>query len=143
MVHRAICGSLERFLGILIESHAGQMPLWFAPVQVVVATITSDADDYARKVVERLKAAGLSAEADLRNEKINYKVREHSLAKVPAILVCGKREAEEGTVNVRRLGSRDQHSMTLEEAVAALALEAVPPDIARDRSAAGESLAAE
>ena len=131
MVHRAICGSLERFLGILIESHAGQMPLWFAPQQVVVATITSEADDYARQVVARLKAAGLSAEADLRNEKINYKVREHSLAKVPVILVCGKREAEERTVNMRRLGSRDQQSMTLGEAVAALADEATPPDIKR------------
>ena len=104
MVHRAICGSMERFLGILIENYAGHLPLWFAPVQVVVATITSDADDYARKVVARLKQAGLRAETDLRNEKINYKVREHSLAKVPVILVCGKREAEEGTVNIRRLG---------------------------------------
>jgi threonyl-tRNA synthetase len=133
MVHRAICGSMERFLGILIENHAGHMPLWFAPLQVVVATITSDADDYARKVVARLKDAGLLAEADLRNEKINYKVREHSLAKVPAILVCGKREAEEGTVNLRRLGSRDQQSLSLEEAVAALLDEAMPPDIRRKR----------
>ena len=136
MVHRAICGSLERFLGILIESHAGQMPLWFAPLQVVVATITSDADDYALGVVARLKKAGLAAEADLRNEKINYKVREHSLAKVPVMLVCGKREAEEGTVNIRRLGSRDQQSMALEEAVAALVEEATPPDIKRQRDAA-------
>jgi threonyl-tRNA synthetase len=133
MVHRAICGSMERFLGILIENHAGHMPLWFAPLQVVVATITSDADDYARKVVARLKDAGLLAEADLRNEKINYKVREHSLAKVPAILVCGKREAEEGTVSLRRLGSRDQQSLSLEEAIAALAGEATPPDIRRKR----------
>jgi threonyl-tRNA synthetase len=129
MVHRAICGSLERFLGILIESHAGQMPLWFAPLQVVVATITSDADEYAQKVVKRLKAAGLMAQADLRNEKINYKVREHSLAKVPVMLVCGKREAEEETVNIRRLGSRDQHSLSLAEAVATLTEEAVPPDL--------------
>jgi threonyl-tRNA synthetase len=136
MVHRAICGSLERFLGILIESHAGQMPLWFAPVQVVVATITSDADDYARRVAARLKAAGLAAEADLRNEKINYKVREHSLAKVPVILVCGRREAEEGTVNLRRLGSRDQQSMTLDAALAALVEEATPPDIKRARERA-------
>src|SRR5690606_19704211 len=135
MVHRAICGSLERFLGILIESHAGQMPLWFAPLQVVVATITSDADDYARSVVARLKKAGLAAETDLRNEKINYKVREHSLAKVPVILVCGRREAEEGTVNMRRLGSRDQQSMALEVAVAALADEATPPDLKRLREA--------
>jgi threonyl-tRNA synthetase len=131
MVHRAICGSMERFLGILIENYAGHFPLWFAPLQVVVATITSDADDYATSVVKRLKQAGLSAEADLRNEKINYKVREHSLAKVPAILVCGKREAEENTVNIRRLGSRDQHSLSLDEAVASLAEEAVPPDLKR------------
>lgn len=108
------------------------MPLWFAPLQIVVATITSDADDYARSVVARLKKAGLTAEADLRNEKINYKVREHSLAKVPVMLVCGKREAEEGTVNVRRLGSRDQVSMTLDEALAALVAEATPPDRLRD-----------
>jgi threonyl-tRNA synthetase len=131
MVHRAICGSMERFLGILIENYAGHFPLWFAPLQVVVATITSDADDYAASVVKRLKQAGLSAEADLRNEKINYKVREHSLAKVPVILVCGKREAEENTVNIRRLGSRDQQSLSLEEAVASLAEEAVPPDLRR------------
>jgi threonyl-tRNA synthetase len=135
MIHRAICGSLERFLGILIEGHAGHMPLWFAPLQVVVATITSDADDYAASVVARLKKAGLSAEADLRNEKINYKVREHSLAKVPVILVCGKREAEEGTVNIRRLGSRDQHSMSLDDAVASLSQEAVAPDLRRMQDA--------
>lgn len=135
MVHRAIVGSLERFLGILIESHAGHMPLWFAPLQIVVATITSDADDYAEKVAEHLKDAGLSVETDLRNEKINYKVREHSLAKVPVIIVCGKREAEEGTVNIRRLGSRDQASMTLDEATAALTDEAVPPDVRRKMEA--------
>jgi threonyl-tRNA synthetase len=135
MVHRAICGSMERFLGILIENYAGHFPLWFAPVQVVVATITSDADDYAGTVVDRLKAAGLAAEPDLRNEKINYKVREHSLAKVPVILVCGRREAEEGTVNLRRLGSRDQQSMGLDEAVSMLVDEAVPPDVRRKRAA--------
>ena len=135
MVHRAIVGSLERFLGILIESHAGHMPLWFAPLQVVVATITSDADDYVLEVVEKLRAAGLKVEADLRNEKINYKIREHSLTKVPVILVCGKREAEEGTVNVRRLGSRDQQSMTVDDALAALVDEAVPPDVVRMRQA--------
>lgn len=128
MVHRAICGSMERFLGILIENYSGHFPLWFAPLQVVVATITSDADDYAQKVVARLKAAGLLAEADLRNEKINYKVREHSLGKVPVILVCGKREAEEETVNIRRLGSRDQESLGLAEAVKLLSEEAVTPD---------------
>src|SRR5690606_5483788 len=133
MIHRAICGSMERFLGILIENYAGHFPLWFAPLQVVVATITSDADDYAGKVARQLKAAGLTVETDLRNEKINYKVREHSLAKVPVILVCGKREAEEGTVNIRRLGSRDQESLPAEGAVARLAAEATPPDIRRTR----------
>ncbi|TIO49957.1 MAG: threonine--tRNA ligase, partial [Mesorhizobium sp.] len=115
-------------------NYSGHFPLWFAPLQVVVATITSDADEYATKVVERLKAAGLLAETDLRNEKINYKVREHSLAKVPVILVCGKREAEEETVNVRRLGSRDQESLKLDDAVKLLADEAVSPD--RKRRAA-------
>lgn len=133
MIHRAICGSMERFLGILIENFAGHFPLWFAPVQVVVATITSDADDYAARVVAKLKAAGILAEADLRNEKINYKVREHSLAKVPVILVCGRREAEEGSVNVRRLGSRDQEAMTLDAALSMLVEEATPPDVKRAR----------
>jgi len=131
MIHRAICGSMERFLGILIENYAGHMPLWFAPHQVVVATITSDADDYAKKTTARLKAAGLIATADLRNEKINYKVREHSLQKVPVILVCGNREAEQGTVNVRRLGSRDQVEMPFEELLAQLQQEATPPDMRR------------
>ncbi len=134
MVHRAICGSMERFLGILLENYAGHLPLWFAPVQVVVATITSEADDYALDVVKKLKALGLLAQADLRNEKINYKVREHSLAKVPVMLVCGKREAEEGTVNIRRLGSRDQQSMALGEAMAMLGAEAMPPDLRRRRA---------
>jgi threonyl-tRNA synthetase len=129
MIHRAICGSMERFLGILIENFAGHFPLWFAPVQVVVATITSDADDYAKSVVAKLRAAGLHAETDLRNEKINYKVREHSVAKVPVILVCGKREAEEESVNMRRLGSRDQQSLSLAEAIDTLSSEAVPPDL--------------
>ena len=132
MVHRAICGSMERFLGILIENYAGNMPLWFAPLQVVVATITSDADDYALEVATELKKAGLQVETDLRNEKINYKVREHSLTKVPVILVCGNREAQERSVNMRRFGSRDQTSMSLEEAVTALTDEAVPPDMRRD-----------
>ena len=136
MVHRAICGSMERFLGILIENYSGHFPLWFAPVQVVVATITSEADGYAQSVVERLKQAGLSVEIDLRNEKINYKVREHSLAKVPVILVCGKREAEEGTVNIRRLGSREQESLGLEAAISLLAEEALPPDLRRKQTAA-------
>ncbi|WP_102959206.1 threonine--tRNA ligase [Mangrovicella endophytica] len=139
MIHRAICGSMERFLGILIENFAGHFPLWFAPVQVVVATITSEADAYAQSVVERLKRAGLSAQADLRNEKINYKVREHSLAKVPVILVCGKREAEEATVNLRRLGSRDQVSLSLDEALRQLAAEAVPPDLKRKAAGTAEA----
>ncbi|MGU3398601.1 threonine--tRNA ligase [Brucellaceae bacterium D45D] len=131
MIHRAICGSMERFLGILIENFAGHMPLWFAPVQVVVATITSDADAYAQEAAAKLKAAGLQVVTDLRNEKINYKVREHSLQKVPVILVCGNREAEEKTVNMRRLGSRDQESLTLEDAINRLVEEATPPDLVR------------
>lgn len=134
MIHRAICGSMERFLGILIENFSGHMPLWFAPVQVVVTTITSDADDYAVETAAKLKAAGLQVVTDLRNEKINYKVREHSLQKVPVILVCGKREAEEQTVNMRRLGSRDQESMTLDEAIARLTEEATPPDLIRPKN---------
>ena len=134
MIHRAICGSMERFLGILLENHAGHLPLWLSPVQVVVATITSGADDYARHVAARLEAAGLRVTPDLRNEKINYKVREHSLAKVPVILVCGKREAEEGSVNIRRLGEKDQTSLPLDAAIAALADEAVPPDLRRTAS---------
>jgi threonyl-tRNA synthetase len=135
MIHRAVCGSMERFLGILIENFAGHFPLWLAPVQVVVATITDEADDYAREVAQRFRRAGLHVETDLRNEKINYKVREHSLAKVPVILVCGRREAEENTVNLRRLGSRDQQSLPLEEALARLTEEAIPPDLKRERAA--------
>ncbi len=131
MVHRAICGSMERFLGILIENYAGHLPLWFAPLQVVVAAITSEADDYCHEVRKLLKNAGILAEVDVRNEKINYKVREHSLAKVPVMLVCGKREAEERTVNIRRLGSRDQTEMSLNDALAALIAEVIPPDIKR------------
>ena len=132
MVHRAICGSLERFLGILLENCAGHLPLWMAPVQAVVATIVSDADDYGRQVLAKLKKAGLRADIDLRNEKINYKVREHSLAKVPVMLVVGKREAEEGKVSVRRLGSQDQTVMPFDEALAMLKKEATPPDLMRD-----------
>jgi len=135
MIHRAICGSMERFLGILIENFAGHLPLWFAPQQVMVATITSDADSYAEKTVAALKDAGISAAADLRNEKINYKIREHSLQKVPVILVCGNREAEKGTVNMRRLGSQDQQELPLAEVIKTLAEEATPPDIKRKRAA--------
>ena len=129
MLHRAILGTFERFIGILIEHHAGRFPLWLAPVQAVVATIVSDADDYAVEVARRLAAAGLRVETDLRNEKINYKVREHSLAKVPALLVVGKREAEEGKVAIRRLGSQQQQVMTVDEAIAGLVREAWAPDL--------------
>jgi len=135
MVHRAICGSMERFIGILIEHYAGHFPLWMAPVQAVVATITSEADPYGEKVAEALRDAGLKVETDFRNEKINYKVREHSLAKVPAIIAIGAREAEQGTVSIRRLGSKHQTSMTLEEAIASLVEEAIPPDVRRKRDA--------
>ncbi len=129
MLHRAILGTLERFIGILIENHAGRMPMWLAPVQCVVATIVSDADEAASEVVAKMKAAGLRVESDFRNEKINYKVREHSVAKVPAIFVIGKREAEEGTVSVRRLGAQGQTVVPVEEAIAALLDEATPPDL--------------
>jgi threonyl-tRNA synthetase len=131
MIHRAICGSMERFLGILIENYSGHMPLWFAPVQVVVATITSEADEYGKQVAKELKAAGLQVITDFRNEKINYKVREHSLQKVPVILVCGMREAEERSVNMRRLGSQNQTSLKLDEAIQQLRSEATPPDLLR------------
>ena len=129
MLHRAIFGSYERFIGILIEHFAGRLPTWLAPTQAVVATIVSDADDYAREVDGRLRAAGIRVDTDLRNEKINYKVREHSLAKVPHLLVVGKREAEEGTVALRTLGREGQRVMTLDEAVALLHDEATPPDL--------------
>ncbi len=129
MLHRAILGTFERFIGILIEHHAGRFPLWLAPVQAVVATIVSDADDYALEVAAKLKAAGIRVETDLRNEKINYKVREHSLAKVPNLLVVGKREAEEGKVALRTLGSQAQTILMLDEAIARLADEARAPDM--------------
>jgi threonyl-tRNA synthetase len=136
MLHRAMFGSLERFTGILIEHYAGHFPLWLSPVQAVVATITSDADDYARDVVAAARRAGLRVEADLRNEKINYKVREHSLAKVPALLVVGKKEAAERTVSVRRLGKEGQNVMGAELALATLADEAIAPDVRREKKAA-------
>jgi threonyl-tRNA synthetase len=130
MLHRAILGTFERFIGILIEHHAGKFPLWLAPLQAVVATIVSDADNYAQALAAKLAAAGLRVETDLRNETINYKVREHSLAKVPLLLVVGKREAEGGTVAVRRLGSEErQVVLSLDEAVTAIAAEAIPPDL--------------
>ena len=131
MLHRAILGTLERFIGIMIESCAGKLPLWLAPVQAVVATITSEADAYGLEVVEKLKAAGLRVESDTRNEKINYKVCEHSVGKVPVIMVVGMKEAEEGKVSIRRLGSKDQTVVSVDEAIAALVEEATPPDLAK------------
>ncbi len=131
MLHRAILGSFERFIGIMIENYAGAFPLWLAPVQIVVATIVSDADDYAKQVAARFKAAGLRVETDLRNEKVGYKVREHSVAKVPVIAVVGKNEAEEGKVAIRRLGSQGQDIVTVEEAIRILTDEATPPDLKR------------
>jgi threonyl-tRNA synthetase len=131
MLHRAMFGSLERFTGILIEHYAGHLPLWLSPLQAVVATITEDADSYAAEVIKAAQRAGLRVEGDLRNEKINYKVREHSLAKVPALLVVGRKEAADRTVSIRRLGKEGQHVMGLDAALAGLADEAVPPDLRR------------
>ena len=131
MLHRAMFGSLERFTGILIEHYAGHLPLWLSPVQAVVATITSDADVFAHEAIAAARRLGLRAEGDLRNEKINYKVREHSLAKVPVLLVVGKKEAAERTVSIRRLGKESQQVMPLEAALKALSEEAVPPDVRR------------
>ncbi|NHN89060.1 threonine--tRNA ligase [Acetobacter conturbans] len=131
MLHRAILGSFERFIGILIEQHAGKFPLWLAPVQVVVASIVSDAAPYAGEVVARLRKAGLTVEADTRADKINAKIREHSVARVPVILVVGRKEAEAGTVAMRRLGGADQEMLTLDEAVIRLSEEAKAPDIRR------------
>jgi threonyl-tRNA synthetase len=135
MLHRAMFGSLERFTGILIEHYAGHLPLWLSPLQAVVATITSDADDYATEAIAAARKVGLRVAGDLRNEKINYKVREHSLAKVPALLVIGKKEAAERLVSIRRLGSEGQQVMPLDEALKALAAEAVPPDVKRAKAA--------
>ena len=129
MLHRAILGSFERFIGIMIENYAGAFPLWLAPVQAVVATITSDADGYAEEVAAKFRAAGLRVETDLRNEKINYKIREHSVGKVPAIAVVGRKEAEEGMVAIRRLGSQAQTIVSVEEAIRLLTEEATPPDL--------------
>ncbi|MCK4861385.1 MAG: threonine--tRNA ligase, partial [Rhodobacteraceae bacterium] len=129
MLHRATLGSFERFIGVLIENYAGKFPVWLAPRQVVVASIVSDADDWVNEVVAGLRAKGLRAEADVRNEKINYKVREHSLGKVPVILAVGMREVEEKTVSMRRLGDKGSKVMSAEEAIEALALEALAPDL--------------
>ncbi|MFN4295351.1 MAG: threonine--tRNA ligase [Brevundimonas sp.] len=131
MLHRAILGSFERFIGIMIENYAGAFPLWLAPVQAVVATITSDADGYAEEVAAKFKAAGLRVETDLRNEKVGYKVREHSVGKVPVIAVVGRNEAAEGKVALRRLGSQAQEILTVEEAIRVLTDEATPPDLKR------------
>ncbi len=124
MLHRAILGSFERFIGILLEHFAGRFPVWLAPLQVVVATITDEANPYAEEVAEVCREAGLLVETDIRNEKINYKIREHSVSKVPVIFVVGAREAAAGTVAVRRLGGRDQEIVALVEAVATLSEEA-------------------
>ena len=129
MLHRAILGSFERFLGVMIEHYAGRFPLWLAPVQAVVATIVSDADEYAREVAGVLRKAGLAVELDLSNQKINAKVREHSLAHVPVLAVVGRKEAEQGTVALRRLGGAAQEVVSLDEAVRRLAAEATPPDL--------------
>jgi len=138
MIHRAICGSMERFAGILIEHFAGHFPLWLAPVQLVVATVTSEGNVFATEVLEAARRAGLRVEPDLRNEKITYKVREHSLAKVPVLLVVGKKEAAERTVSIRRLGSPNQTSMGVEEALRALSDEALAPDLRRVAEAVAE-----
>ena len=142
MIHRAMFGSLERFTGILIENYAGHMPLWLSPVQAVVATVVSDADDYALEAAAALRAAGLRVETDLRNEKINYKVREHSVTKVPVLLVVGKREAEEQTVSIRRLGSQAQTVALLDATIKELASEATPPDLRRNGNTIAASKAA-
>ena len=136
MLHRAMFGSLERFTGILIEHYAGHFPLWLAPLQAVICTITSDADDYARAALHAAERAGLRVEADLRNEKITYKVREHSVAKIPVLLVVGKKEAADGTVSIRRLGSQAQTVVPLEKALSMLAEEAIAPDLKRMKLAA-------
>ena len=130
-IYRAVFGTFERFIGLLIEHYAGKLPFWLAPVQVVVATITSEADDYAKETAEVFKKAGLRVELDIRNEKINYKVREHSHAKVPVIAVVGAREAEEKKVSLRRLGEKAQLVLDRDEALAALSLDALAPDLRR------------
>ena len=135
LLHRAIFGSLERFIGILLEHHAGNLPLWLAPLPVKVLTITSGADEYARHVADRLRDNGIGAETDLRNEKISYKVREHSVAKLPVLMAVGQREVEDKTVAIRRLGSKKQTVMTLDDAIEALAREI------KTRGTAGSELA--
>ena len=136
MLHRAMFGSLERFAGILIENYSGALPMWLAPVQAMICTIVSEADAYAEEIRDRLNAAGVRTDLDLRNEKINYKVREHSLTKVPVLLILGRREAEEKTVSIRRFGTKEQSSAPLDEAIEMLTREIVPPDLARRDTAA-------
>jgi len=132
MLHRAVLGSFERFLGILIENYAGRFPLWLSPVQIVIATITSEADGYAEEVAAQMRSLGLRVETDTRNEKINYKIRELSAdRKIPVIAVVGKREAEEGKLALRRLGSQKQEILSLDDAFTALTFEAKPPDMKR------------
>ena len=134
MLHRAILGSMERFIGILIENSAGAFPMWLAPTQIVVATISDDSRDYAIKVSEALTSAGLRVETDFRNEKINYKVREHSVTKVPYIAVVGRKEAEEGTLALRQFGSKNQEVISLENALVRLPGEASPPDLTENEN---------
>jgi threonyl-tRNA synthetase len=129
MLHRAIFGSFERFIGVVIENYAGAFPMWLAPTQVVVATITSEADAYAAEVAAELRKAGLRVEIDLRNEKVGYKIREHSLQKIPVIAVVGKKEAEHRAVALRRFGSEAQSVISLAEATSQLVAEATPPDL--------------
>ena len=131
MIHRAMFGSLERFTGILIEHYAGHLPLWLSPLQIVVCTITQEADEYAYEIARAARKLGLNVDIDARNEKITYKVREHSLAKVPVLLVAGKKEAADRTISMRRLGSQQQTQLDLDVALAQLALEATPPDLAK------------
>jgi threonyl-tRNA synthetase len=131
MIHRAMFGSLERFTGILLEHYAGHLPLWLSPLQAMICTITQEGDDYAMELAAAARKAGLRVDVDLRNEKIGYKVREHSLSKVPVIIAVGKREAEQRSVSLRRLGSQAQETLSLDEALRALAGEAVAPDVAR------------
>ncbi|MXY33977.1 MAG: threonine--tRNA ligase, partial [Boseongicola sp. SB0664_bin_43] len=143
MLHRAALGSFERFIGILIESSEGRLPFWLAPRQVVVASITSDTNEHASRIAAELASAGVRAESDIRNEKISYKVREHSVGKVPVILAVGHREVNEGTVSVRRLGSNATETRSLAEAVRELASEALPPDLRRNDQVRSEDGAAQ
>jgi threonyl-tRNA synthetase len=129
MLHRAILGSLERFLGILIENYEGKFPLWLSPIQVALTTITSNADDTAQSILEKLRSNGLRSIIDLRNEKINYKVREHSINKIPYILVLGDREVAENTITLRRLGSKDQTTLNVDECIKLIKDEALAPDL--------------